>query len=271
MHHPKMTPSEPMHTPRSPQNRLLTHLLAALCALLVLGGCASDTEQRKEAVKKGQYHYQLGANYFSEQMVPQALRELLLAAEQDPENADALHLLGFIYMGRRDYNRAIDFFKKAIAIRPDFYICLNNLGAALLAAERWDEAILLFEDLINKPMYNTPELAYNNLGWAQFKLNNYRQASDAFEMAVFLQPKLCLAHNNLGLVRENQGNTVGALRSFQDAIEGCPNYVEPHFHLAQLLLKRQDPSARLYFQRCYELASDSNWGDRCRSYLEITH
>lgn len=255
-----------------PRFSSLTALLLA-CALLAAGllGCASDSEERKEATKKGNYHYQLGSNYFSEQMVPQALRELLLAVEADPQNADALHLLGFIYMGRRDYNRAIDYFRQAIALRPDFYICLNNLGAALLAAERWDEAIVLFEDLIAKPMYNTPELAYNNLGWAQFKLNNLRQASDAFEMAVFLQPKLCLAYNNLGLVREAQGNTVGALRAFQDSIEGCPNYVEPHFHLAQLLFKRQDPNARLYFQRCYELASDSSWGDRCRSYLEIAH
>ena len=246
-------------------------VVLALCIALVLScaACTSSEEVKKKAVKDGQYHYQLGSNFFSEKMVPQALRELLIAVETDPENADALHLLGFIYMGRRDYTRAISFYERAIEIRPDFYICQNNLGTAYLSVERWDDAVRIYDELVNKPMYNTPELAYNNLGWALFKQGLYRRAADAFEMAVFLQPKMCLAHNNLGLVRENQGNPVGALRSYKNAITGCPTFAEPHFRMAQLLYKRQDPNARLYFQRCYELAANSNWGDRCRSYLEV--
>lgn len=257
------------HTPRPtpPQRAVLLVVLLAL----VLGsvGCATESELQKKAVKDGQYHFQLGSNYFAEQMIPQALRELLVSIENDPKNADALHLLGFIYMGRRDYNRAIEYYQRAIEARPDFYICMNNLGTAYLAAERWEDAVGIYEELINKPMYNTPELAYNNLGWALYKLNQQRRAADAFEMAVFLQPRLCLAHNNLGLVREQQGNPVGALRSFHTAIEKCPTYAEPHFHMGLLLAQRGDPSARLYLERCYELGSDSSWGDRCRSYLEV--
>jgi len=264
MRYPNTRAPKPL---RASRGAVALVLLLAIVATSL--GCTSESEVQKKAVKDGQYHFQLASNFFNEQMVPQALRELLIAVETDPTNADVLHLLGFIYMGRRDYNRAIEYYQKAIESREDFYICMNNLGTAYLAAERWEDAIALYEDLVNKPMYNTPELAYNNLGWALYKLGQQRRAADALEMAVFLQPRMCLAHNNLGLVRQEQGNPVGALRSYHTAIEKCPTYAEPHFHMALLLVQRGDPSARLYLQRCYELASDASWGDRCRSYLEV--
>lgn len=240
-----------------------------LLASTLMAGCVTEAQQRKKAEEQAKYHYDLGASYFGEQFIPQALRELLLSLEDNPDNAEALHLLGFIYMGRKDYPTAIKYFRKALALDPEFYICWNNLGTAYLASARWEDAVDLYQDLMGKPMYNTPELAYNNLGWAYYNLGMLEQAREQFEMAAFLKPEMCLAHNNLGLVRAKQGNYVGASRSFQSAIKGCPQYAEPNFHLAQILQANHDQQARFYFERCYNLASDSTWGDRCRSYLEV--
>jgi len=39
--------------------------------------------------------------------------------------------------------------------------------------------------------------------------------------------------------------------------------------MAQVMRTRGNPKARAYYQRCFELGADSNWGDRCRSYLEV--
>ncbi len=242
---------------------------AFILTLSVLGwhfGCASAPETNPE---QAHFHYQLGVNYFNENLIPQAQRELLLALEDDPKNADALHLLGFIHMGRRDYSKASQHFRSAINIRLDFYICINNPGTALLALERWDEAVEIYSGLLEKPMYNTPELAYNNLGWAYYNLGKQERAEESLQMAVFLKPTLCLAHNNLGLVYTKAKNNIGAIRSFEAAITKCPNFVEPHFHIAQLLRERNDPKALKYYQRCYELGSNSTMGDRCRSYLEV--
>jgi Tfp pilus assembly protein PilF len=243
--------------------------LFLLLASALATGCVTEAQQRKKAEKEAQYHYDLGASYFGEQFIPQALRELLLSIEAEPNNPEALHLLGFIYMGRKDYPSAIKHFRQAVEQDPEFYICWNNLGTAYLASARWEEAVDLYQDLISKPMYNTPELAYNNLGWAYFNLGMMEQAREQFEMAAFLKPEMCLAHNNLGLVRTKQGNYVGASRSFETAIKGCPDYAEPNFHLAQILQANQNTDARYYYERCYTLASESRWGERCRSYLEV--
>ena len=79
-------------------------------ATILSAGCATEAERRKEAEKQAAYHYDLGRSYFSEKQIPQALRELLLALESKPDNADALHLLGFIYMGRfaKNYRHMLD-------------------------------------------------------------------------------------------------------------------------------------------------------------------
>lgn len=237
-----------------------------LCGV-ALSGCAHRSKAEQD--KKTEYHYQLGANFFAEQMIPQAIRELTESLKVDPEYAPSLHLLGFIYMGRRDYARAVDYYKQAVELEPHCFECLNNLGTALMAAGRWEEAVALFEELVNKPTYTSPSLAYNNLGWSYFKLGQVKRAEEALQMAVFLKPEMCLAYYNLGLVQKHQDNDFGALRYFVQATKRCPMYVEPHFEAGQVLLERRDPKAREYFQRCYELGADSTIGDRCRSYLQV--
>lgn len=240
---------------------------------VLIGGCgtAPQSSDRLElkADKKPDYHYQLAANFFAEKMVPQALRELLLTIEIDPAHADALHLLGFIYQGRRDYTQAIVYYRRAVAARDNFYIAQNNLGTALLAAGRYDEAAKLYEGLTTKPMYNTPELAYNNLGWAYYKQGDHLRAEESIRMAIFLKPQMCLAQNNLGVVLSDRGDSNGAQRAWTKAATECPEYPEPHFHMGMLLHARRDPKASDWFRRCYDLAPDSTWGDRCRSYLEV--
>lgn len=249
--------------------------LAKISLVLMLGlgsvalsGCATGKPD-KSLEDKANYHYQLGSNFFREQLIPQAIRELELALEKDPKHADSLHLMGFIYMGRRNYPQAVRYYRQALDAKPDFFICKNNLGTALMAMNRWEEAITLYEELITQATYNTPELAYNNLGWSYHKKGDQEKAKEALEMAVFLKPEMCLAHNNLGLVQQEQDNSAGALRSFLKAAQLCPDYPEPHFHSGQLLRTRQDPRAQQYYKRCHELAPDSTWGERCRAYLGI--
>jgi type IV pilus assembly protein PilF len=231
-------------------------------------GCATGKPE-KATLAKADYHYQLGANFFRDQLIPQAINELETALGHDPGHADALHLLGFIYMGRRNYPQAALHFRKALEAREDFFICQNNLGTALMAMNRWDEAIVVFEGLVARPTYSTPELAYNNLGWSFHKKGEQSRAEEALEMAVFLKPEMCLAHNNLGLVQLAQEDTVGALKSFQKATQLCPNYPEPFFHGGQVLRAKEDPRAREYYQRCYDLAPESTWGERCMAYLGV--
>ena len=138
------------------------------------------------------------------------------------------------------------------------------------AMERWEEAEVLFLELLDEPLYTTPELAHNNVGWAYYNMRRYAEAREHFRMATFLKPEMCLAHNNMGLVHEAMSNRSEAVNSYRRAIERCPaNYAEPHFNLGKLLQEQGHPKAAAHFRRCMELQPQSNLGERCREYLKV--
>ncbi len=236
-------------------------------------GCATGPEEKpektEEQTKTADFHYQLAQGYFESSEIPLAIRELTVALEINDEHAEAHHLLGFIYMGRRDYPKALRHFDAALALKPEFHSARNNRGSVLLATERWREAIEEFELLLEEPLYATPELAHNNLGWAYFNLRKYPRAVEHLKMATFLKPQLCLGHNNLGLAQVELGAKLEAFESFTKAIEHCPdNYAEPHFHLGKLLSEAGDNRAASHFQKCSEIQPSSNLGRRCREYVQ---
>ncbi len=216
------------------------------------------------------YHFQLAVGHYRAREVPQALRELLAALEQNPDNADALYLLGFIYQGRGDFEMAETYYRQAIEIRPDAYDIQNNLGTVYLEQERWDEAAVIFRELTRAPTYLTPEHALNNLGWAQYNLGLYREALDNFELAVEFQPEHCLAWNNQGLAWERLDNLPDARRAYDAAVRRCDDYPEPRYNLAMIALNvdGDTETARTLLQECVDAQPESNLGRRCLEYLE---
>lgn len=240
-----------------------------LLSVAVTTGCATGSEEKTEEQTKGaDWHYKMAQGYFGSHEIALAIRELTVALEMDPGHAEAHHLLGFIYMGRRDYPKATRHFNSALKTDPEFHTARNNLGSVYLATERWRDAIEQFELLLEEPLYGTPELAHNNLGWAYYNLRKHPRAIEHFKMAVFLRPQMCLGHNNLGLAQIEVGANLEAFESFNEAIKHCPdNYAEPHFHLGKLLTKAGDGRAATHFEKCAKIQPSSTLGRRCREYI----
>ena len=237
-------------------------MLAFLASLL---GCAREPVNVES---KADYHYQLATNLFYDQNPHAAMTELYQAIEFEADHARAHHLLGFIFFGRRDWDRSMEHLTRAVELDPDYDVAVANMGNLLLALERWAEAKPYFERLLKKPLYRTPYLAYNNLGWAAFNLGQLDEAIKAYEMALFLNPKFCLAHNNLGRLFAQQGETKRALEAFEKAVELCPKYAEPHYFLGRIFAALQAPArAAQHFTSCRDLAPESPYGIKCKEAL----
>jgi Tfp pilus assembly protein PilF len=234
-------------------------------------GCAGASGQgESDEIRDAEWHYNMGAGYFENQKIYPAIRRLNKALEKEPKMAKAHFLLGFIYSGRKKYYKATRHYKTALEQEPNFYKAKNNLGSIYLEMGRWREAAKIFQELLDESMYPTPQLAHNNLGWAQYNLGRYSKAKEHLEMAIFLKPKMCLAYNNLGLTHKAQGNMANAVDNFEKAIRKCPNsYAEAHFNLAKIMAERGNSKARYYFEKCVEIEPDTNLGERCRSYLGV--
>lgn len=244
--------------------RIKAQFVLILAAFLCFSCTASQKEI--EMQKQVDQDYQMGVNYFEHGESAQAIRSLALVLANDPNHAEANHLMGFIRMGRKQYEEAVKHFKRALEAKPSMLNCKNNLAVAYMFLENYEDAAIIFKELGQSPLYTSPWLAYVNLGWAYYQMGMTEEALEQTEMSVFLNPKLCLGHNNLGIIYKDMGRLRDANESLQEAIKECANYAEPHLHLG-LIYSESGENAKAYkhFKRCAELEPKSDLGKRCNS------
>lgn len=243
-------------------------ILPIILASLLTFGCAAS-QKEIETKKQVDIDYEMAVNYFNAGETSMAIRSLALVLSSDPDHADANHLMGFIRLGRRQYDEAITHFKRALEVNPNMLNCKNNLGTAYMFQERWEDAAVIFEELAKSPLYTSPWIAYGNLGWAYYKMGMLPEALDQTRLAVDVNPKFCLGLNNLGIILEEMKRDAEAVKNYKEAIEYCPSYPEPNFHLGMIDANNGNiPSAYKYFKRCHELTPKSDLGEQCLKYAE---
>ena len=245
---------------------LFTPIIAVL-GLCVLVACTGPSSQRME--DSSEFHLELAQGHWDGGEVPQAIEEAQMALALDPDNAEAHFLLGFIFSGRNALPLAIQHYRQSLLLEPDANETKNNLGVVFLQLERWEEAEELFSELTEVAHYQTPGHAYNNLGWARYQQGRLREALSDFEMAVYLQPDLCLAYNNQGVVLVDLERHSEAAEALEIAVERCERYAEPRYHLGRILQNEgRFDEAHLLFEECASLIPHAPLGRRCREYLE---
>jgi predicted TPR repeat methyltransferase len=170
----------------------------------------------------------------------------------DPENADALHMLGLLLHQQDDHETAIRLFRKAIEYGPKSTEVYTNLGSALQSCNRVDEAITAFRQAIKiNPDY---VLAHNNLGNALREAGENDEAIVSFRRAVSLSPHFVLAHYNLGNALYAVGELDKAIASFRHALAVDPDNKKVLHNLAMSLMEtgRTDEAA-IQFKHLLEL------------------
>ena len=166
------------------------------------------------------------------------LCRLILGAQ--PENFDALHLLGVIAVRDGKPREGADFLSRALAIRPDQAQGHNNLGAALADMKQYDAALASYDRaLAINPGYAD---AYRNRGVALRDLRRYGAALECFERAIALAPGSAEACFGRGVTLQNLRRYEPALESYDQAICINPQYVEALFNRGAVLveLKRHE-------------------------------
>src|SRR5262249_1890473 len=81
-------------------------------------------------------------------------------------------------------------------------------------------------------------LAHYNLGLALYRKGRVDEAVAAYRQAIDLDPKQALAHNNLGIALYSKGLLTEAIDCFHKAIELDRTYAQAHGVLGMALLKQ---------------------------------
>jgi type IV pilus assembly protein PilF len=247
-------------------------LWAFSCSASTQGPPGQDPQRLSES------KYDVARDLWLRQQKPrEALAQALEAVEVDEANADAAHLVALIYLdfcqrspNECRLNQAEKHARLALEARPDFREAKNTLGVILVHAKRPAEATRVLEPLTRDMLYQTPENAWGNLGWAYLELGQLDRAIDALRRSVAAQPLFCVGHYRLGLAHERSKELAPAYEAYDRALEvkGCERLQEAWAGRGRVQLKlgRAD-AARSDLERCTALGTRSEIGKDCRSML----
>ncbi|HMB35924.1 MAG TPA: tetratricopeptide repeat protein [Methylomirabilota bacterium] len=146
--------------------------------------------------------------------------------------------------------------RHAVALDAASGVARSNLGAALTADRRYEDATRELEQAVAlRPGYAE---AWNNLGLALApQAGRLPEAADAFRRALAVRPRFGEAWNNLGVALATQGETERALVAFAQATVTDPSSAEARNNLGLALAGQgRVREAAVEFQRALALNPD---------------
>lgn len=192
--------------------------------------------------------FQLATAHHRSGDLEQAERLYAAILPQSPAWADAWHLAGVCSHQHGDHATAVARIERAIELDPTNPGYRNNLGLALKALRRFDQASASFQHALRlNPAYATAHVSLGNLLKDQGELD---QAAARFRVALSYQPELAEAHNNLANVLKSLGRYQDAIAHYQTAVRLRPELPEAHHNLGNTLkeLGRLDEAVVSYQQ-----------------------
>jgi type IV pilus assembly protein PilF len=252
---------------------------------LVLGACASAStgEGVKDPDRMSDSEYDVARDLWLRRNSPrEALDHALKAVELNEDNADASHLVALIYMDFCSRNadecrlpEAEKHARLALKAKRDYREAINTLGVILIHQKRYADAINVLKPLTEDILYQTPENAWGNLGWAQLESGATDAAIESLRRSIAAQPLFCVGLYRLGLAYERRHEDTAAAEMLTRALEtqapGCNGLQDAFAARARIELRlgpeKQD-AARSDLQRCVELSGKTNAGKECSSMLQ---
>lgn len=153
----------------------------------------------------------------------------------DPDNADAIHLLGLLAEAIGDKDLAIDLIKSAIAIDPTSAVFHNNLANILKFKNEFDLAIACYLEAIKlNPDYAE---ACFNLANLYRDLDRLEDAVPLYQQATALYPEFAIAHINLAEVLHKLGQLEDAISCYRKYLELKPDDIYGKSRLADALFE----------------------------------
>jgi tetratricopeptide (TPR) repeat protein len=178
-----------------------------------------------EILRSGLEHYRAGRLRDAERLYGEIL-------SRDPQNADALHLLGLLYLDSGQPQAAAGLVSRAIQQRGDVPFFYNTLGNAFRALGKLDAAVLCFRKAFSlEPQFAE---ALTNLGSALEESGQAPEAVAYHRRATSLQPDSAEIWGNLANALRSAGRSDEARSAYETALRLRPEYAEAWMNLGNL-------------------------------------
>jgi len=156
----------------------------------------------------------LGALYVKTNRPEDALRKFELMTQKRPDDPTPYMLIGMVEDGRKQYDRSVEAYKRALTINADAAFAANNLAwnYAEHGKGNLDEAIRLAQGVVQK-YPNEPGYA-DTLGWVYYKKGLHAAAIEQLQKAV---RQVTAAKTDSALYRYHLGMALAAAGRKQEA------------------------------------------------------
>lgn len=133
-----------------------------------------------------------------------------------PDDADALAQL-CVALRVPNPTRALEYCRRASTLEPNEMSHAVNFGAALVQANRYDEAVALFRKLLTlQPEHAT---ARANLATALFQLKRYPEAKTEFRWLTEKQPDNAVSYYFLGIIHDQLEEYLDAMANYRQFLK----------------------------------------------------
>jgi protein O-GlcNAc transferase len=199
--------------------------------------------------------FRMAREHFDAGRLPQADQLCRRILQEDTAHSGAWHLLGLIAgrAGRGDL--AIDYFRAAIRINPDFAQAHTDLAIELATGRKLVEAVDSFVQALRVEPDHAR--AHFGLGVALQLQGKLDEAAASFRRAAQLRPDHAEAHCRLGFALLHQGQAAEAVASLRRALGLKPDYPEAHHSLGTAyMIEGRLADAVSHFQQAIRFRPD---------------
>ncbi|MCG9131947.1 tetratricopeptide repeat protein [Candidatus Poribacteria bacterium] len=170
---------------------------------------------------------------------------------QKPSPAD-YNTLGIFYFDKKEVEKAIQAFEKALHIAPYHKAARRNLhqllrakGFKALAAKDFETATAVFErvlrmDPLDAPTYQLMGNGYAEAGHFETAIGYYQKAMDINPVDTLTKHQLAQCYNNYGVTLRNSGKWDVAIEAYRDALRLMPTLAVARTNLGDAFTRKAD-------------------------------
>ena len=245
--------------------------LKTIIFILMLGlcSCAPVSNEAKQDFHQADVHYKLAMAHLQADNPTLALKELLVAVKQDPNNSSIQVALAQTYQRKKAYPQAELHYLKALDLDKNEPRYQNNLASLYLDMEKWDKAIYYFDLASKNLLFVNAHVAVAGKAYAYFKKNDYPEALKFSTEATKIAPRYASAYFLTSEIYNAMGDVDQEKFFLQRAIDIAPQFISARYRLAVLFLQENSlADAAEQLKIILEFSPTSELGTKAKSLLK---
>ncbi|MCK4502226.1 MAG: tetratricopeptide repeat protein [Desulfuromonadales bacterium] len=244
--------------------------IAVFMLLLVLCACVPGSHTAKSEMRRqAEVHHKMAVAHISGNEITAALRELLIAVEQDPQNSSIQVLLAQTYQRKKAYALAEKHYLLALELSVDEPRYQHNFASLYLDMQQWDKAISYFDLAANNLLFDDAHVSITGKAYAYYKNNDLSAALKYANEALEIVPRYASASFLKSEIYEAMGDFDQQEINLHRTVNLAPQSMRARYKLALLMAQNNSlDEAKEQIEIILEFAPTSEIGYQAKKLLE---